>query len=185
MVLVLIIGDLHVPHRSPVFPPRFKNLLAPRKVQYIFCTGNLCTREMEEYLRSLCSEVHIAQGDMDEGRYQELVALNVGSVSFAICHGHQVLPWYEETALIALQRDLGVDVLVVGHSHKIGTIECPGGGIIINPGTATGAPRVIDLEAPKPSFVLMDIQGRKLVTYTYTLENEDDIKVDRSIVQLK
>eukprot|EP00189_Rhodosorus_marinus_P005922 CAMPEP_0113970484 /NCGR_PEP_ID=MMETSP0011_2-20120614/11235_1 /TAXON_ID=101924 /ORGANISM="Rhodosorus marinus" /LENGTH=162 /DNA_ID=CAMNT_0000984931 /DNA_START=147 /DNA_END=635 /DNA_ORIENTATION=+ /assembly_acc=CAM_ASM_000156 len=162
MVLVLIIGDLHVPHRSPVFPPRFKNLLAPRKVQYIFCTGNLCTREMEEYLRSLCSEVHIAQGDMDE-----------------------VLPWYEETALIALQRDLGVDVLVVGHSHKIGTIECPGGGIIINPGTATGAPRVIDLEAPKPSFVLMDIQGRKLVTYTYTLENEDDIKVDRSIVQLK
>jgi len=120
-----------------------------------------------------------------QGRYQELVALNVGSVSFAICHGHQVLPWYDETALIALQRDLGVDVLVVGHSHKITTIECPGGGIIINPGTATGAPRVIDVEAPKPSFVLMDIQGRKLVTYTYTLENEDDVKVDRSIVQLR
>mmetsp|Transcript_8352 Transcript_8352/g.25104 ORF Transcript_8352/g.25104 Transcript_8352/m.25104 type:complete len:186 (-) Transcript_8352:161-718(-) len=185
MVLVLLIGDLHVPHRSPVFPSRFKSLLAPGKVQYIFCTGNLCTKEMEEYLKSLCNEVHIAQGDMDENQYQDVIVVNIGPASFGICHGHQLVPWFDVAAQFALQRDLGVDVLVVGHSHQLATHENPTGGIVLNPGTATGAPRVTDKTAPEPSFVLMDIQGTRLVTYTYVLVGEDNVKVDRNVVQLR
>lgn len=63
--LVLAIGDFHVPHRSPGLPQRFKTLLAPGKIQYIFCTGNLCSSEIEEYLRSVSPDVHIVAGDLD------------------------------------------------------------------------------------------------------------------------
>jgi vacuolar protein sorting-associated protein 29 len=42
MVLVLCIGDLHVPHRAPDLPGAFKELLKPGKIQCILCTGNLC-----------------------------------------------------------------------------------------------------------------------------------------------
>ena len=44
MVLVLCIGDLHIPHRSVDLPREFKNLLVPGKVHQTLCTGNLCTK---------------------------------------------------------------------------------------------------------------------------------------------
>lgn len=43
-------------------------MLVPQKIHYTLCTGNLCTREVEEYLRSICvTDVNIVTGDMDTG----------------------------------------------------------------------------------------------------------------------
>jgi vacuolar protein sorting-associated protein 29 len=44
MVLVLCIGDLHIPHRTTDIPAKFKELLKPGKIHQILCTGNLCTK---------------------------------------------------------------------------------------------------------------------------------------------
>lgn len=44
MVLVLCIGDLHIPHRATDLPAKFKTLLVPGKIHLILCPGNLCTR---------------------------------------------------------------------------------------------------------------------------------------------
>lgn len=66
MVLVLVIGDLHVPHRVHDLPAKFKKLLVPGKIQQILCTGNLCDRETYEYLRTVAPDVHIVRGDYDE-----------------------------------------------------------------------------------------------------------------------
>lgn len=41
MVLVLAIGDLHIPHRASDLPQKFKSMLVPGKIQHIICTGNL------------------------------------------------------------------------------------------------------------------------------------------------
>jgi len=41
---------------------------------------------------------------------------------------------------------MGVDVLVVGHSHSLKMTETIDGGLIIDPGTATGAPVANSLE---------------------------------------
>ena len=43
MVLVLCIGDLHIPHRAADLPPKFRSLLVPGKIHHVLCTGNLCT----------------------------------------------------------------------------------------------------------------------------------------------
>jgi hypothetical protein len=44
MVLVLCIGDLHIPHRTADIPQKFKELLKPGKIHQILCTGNLCCK---------------------------------------------------------------------------------------------------------------------------------------------
>ena len=44
MVLVLCIGDLHIPHRTVDLPTKFKALLVPGKIHHILCLGNLCTK---------------------------------------------------------------------------------------------------------------------------------------------
>jgi vacuolar protein sorting-associated protein 29 len=68
MVLVLVIGDLHIPHRIHDLPSKFKKLLVPGKIQQILCTGNVCDRETYDYLRTVAADVHVVRGDYDEVR---------------------------------------------------------------------------------------------------------------------
>lgn len=80
MVLVLVIGDLHIPHRTHDLPAKFKKLLVPGKIQQILCTGNVCDRETYDYLRTVAADVHVVRGDYDEVRspsWECLVNLNL------------------------------------------------------------------------------------------------------------
>lgn len=65
-MLVLVIGDLHIPHRAIDLPIKFKKLLVPGKIQQILTTGNICNRETYDYLRSVAPDVVFVRGDMDE-----------------------------------------------------------------------------------------------------------------------
>ena len=66
--MVLVLGDLHIPHRCSSLPAKFKKLLVPGRIQHILCTGNLCTKESYDYLKTLASDVHVVRGDFDEVR---------------------------------------------------------------------------------------------------------------------
>ena len=66
---MLVLGDLHIPHRCNSLPAKFKKLLVPGKIQHILCTGNLCTKESYDYLKTLAGDVHIVRGDFDEVMY--------------------------------------------------------------------------------------------------------------------
>ena len=59
-MLVLIIGDLHIPHRVAAIPDKFKKLLVPEKIEAVICTGNLCGTEQFSYLKSLSTDLHVS-----------------------------------------------------------------------------------------------------------------------------
>jgi hypothetical protein len=59
-MLVLIIGDLHIPHRVASMPEKFKKLLVPEKIEAVICTGNLCCQEQFSYLKSLSTDLHVS-----------------------------------------------------------------------------------------------------------------------------
>ena len=44
---------------------RSLSLQVPGKMQHVLCTGNVCSKSTEEYLRTLANSVHIVRGDMD------------------------------------------------------------------------------------------------------------------------
>lgn len=177
MVLVLALGDLHVPHRAPDLPAKFKSMLVPGKIQHIICTGNLCIKEVHDYLKTLCPDLHITRGEYDEEtRYPETKTLTIGQFKLGLCHGHQVVPWGDLDSLAMLQRQLDVDILVTGHTHQF-TAYKHEGGVVINPGSATGAYSSITYDV-NPSFVLMDIDGLRVVVYVYELI-DGEVKVDK------
>ena len=64
--LGLVIGDFHIPMRAADLPDKFKELLVPNKVQYVFCTGNVGTRETTDWIKTLSSSTHIVKGEFDE-----------------------------------------------------------------------------------------------------------------------
>lgn len=177
MVLVLVLGDLHIPHRKSGLPNKFKKLLVPGKIQHILCTGNLCTKESYDYLKTLASDVHVVRGDFDENlSYPEQKVVTVGQFKIGICHGHQIVPWGDPESLSMVQRQLDVDILITGQTHKFEAYEHEG-KFYINPGSATGGYNPLEMNVV-PSFVLMDIQSTTVVTYVYQL-HADDVKVDR------
>ena len=51
MVLALVIGDLHIPTRAAGIPRQFRELLVPGKVQHVLCTGDLCVKEVHDFLK--------------------------------------------------------------------------------------------------------------------------------------
>ncbi|XP_068573970.1 vacuolar protein sorting-associated protein 29 isoform X1 [Cebidichthys violaceus] len=175
--LVLVLGDLHIPHRCNTLPAKFKKLLVPGKIQHILCTGNLCTKESYDYLKTLAGDVHIVRGDFDENlNYPEQKVVTVGQFKIGLIHGHQVIPWGDMASLALLQRQLDVDILISGHTHKFEAFENEN-KFYINPGSATGAYSALESNII-PSFVLMDIQASTVVTYVYQLIG-DDVKVER------
>ncbi|NWQ97396.1 VPS29 protein, partial [Burhinus bistriatus] len=156
---------------------KFKKLLVPGKIQHILCTGNLCTKESYDYLRTLAGDIHVVRGDSEVIlNYPEEKVVTVGQFRIGLIHGHQVIPWGDVASLALLQRQLDVDILISGHTHRFEAFEHEK-KFYINPGSATGAYSALEMNII-PSFVLMDIQASTVVTYAYQLI-EDDVKVER------
>jgi vacuolar protein sorting-associated protein 29 len=89
------------------------------------------------------------------------------------------VPWGNPEALSVVQRQLDVDILITGHTHKFEAYEHEG-KFYINPGSATGSFNALDSEQIAPSFVLMDIQSTTVVTYVYQLDlATQEVKVER------
>ncbi len=102
--------------------------------------------------------------------------MSIGNLKIGLCHGHQVVPWGENEALAMLQRQLDVDILITGHTHKFSAFQFDG-KFFVNPGSATGAYSGLQSDV-KPSFVLLDVQGDNCVFYVYEM-NGDDVKVNK------
>lgn len=102
--------------------------------------------------------------------------VTVGQFRIGLTHGHQIVPWADPEALALVQRQLDVDILISGHTHKFEAYEHEN-RFYINPGSATGAYNALETLIT-PSFVLMDIQSTIVVTYVYQLIG-DEVKVER------
>ncbi|SPO25794.1 related to VPS29 - involved in vacuolar protein sorting [Ustilago trichophora] len=138
-MLVLVIGDLHIPFRAHDLPAKFKKLLVPGKIQQIICTGNVCNTDYLHYLRTIAGDVHLVKGDYDDNpHFPSSLILNHPPLRIGVLHGHQVVPAGDTQSLAAVARAMDVDILLTGHTHRFEAFELEG-RFFVNPGSATGA----------------------------------------------
>ncbi|CAI5942738.1 unnamed protein product [Closterium sp. NIES-64] len=187
-------------------------MLLPGKIHHVLSPGNLCIKEVQEYLRGICPDVHVTRGEYDDdAQFPDTKVVVVGGFRIGLCHGHQVIPWGDVESLAMLQRQMGVDILITGHTHRFKAYRHQG-RLLINPGSATGAytpstaaaaaaaataaaaaaaagetdaaaaaggaAAAAAAAALHPSFVLMDVDGARVVVYIYELVG-GDVKVDK------
>ncbi|CAE6521290.1 unnamed protein product [Rhizoctonia solani] len=159
MVLVLIIGDLHIPLRAHDLPTKFKKLLVPGKIQQIVCTGNVCDGETYEYLRTVAADVHVVRGDFDDPGTARSGCPTVGYGSYGL--------------------RLAARKLIFMRGPRFSAVEHQG-VFFVNPGSATGAWSGSSDSglSSTPSFLLLDIQGPAVVTYVYQLV-DGDVRVEK------
>jgi vacuolar protein sorting-associated protein 29 len=176
----------------------------------VLCTGNLVTKEQFDELKGLAPNVHVVRGGFDDdSSFPEYKVIQIGQFKIGLIHGHQIVPWGDAHSLAVVQRQLDVDILISGHTHRNEVNEYEGKWFI-NPGSITGAYRYFKLlilsirfsnrfssvilmfwhlfrpclsstltTEVTPSFILLAIQGSKVVTYVYELHG-DQVDVSKS-----
>jgi putative phosphoesterase len=176
-MLVLIIGDLHIPYKAHEICRIFRDHLQPGKIHQILCTGNVCVKSALDYLRTVCPEVSVVRGDFDEDGISgaEQLVLTIGGFKVGLVASYSLFPIGDLPRLALKQRELGVDILVHGGTHAADA-RIYDGCFYIDPGSATGAFTAGD-PAPVPSFVLLNVQGTTAVAYIYTLGEDGTIGV--------
>ncbi|KAK8886930.1 Vacuolar protein sorting-associated protein 29 [Tritrichomonas musculus] len=184
-MIILVIGDLHIPQRKLDIPDAFKQILTPGKIHRILCTGNLTTKETLNYLKKLCKDVILVTGEEDESGIpdsKETQTVKLGEFRFGIIHGHQVVPWGDPERLGAYARELGVDVLVSGHTQIPSVAEYEG-RLLLNPGSATGAFSPLAPDST-PSFLILDVKGDQMTIYHYKVTESQGVEVSHTIYNL-
>lgn len=163
------------------------------KVSQVLCTGNLCMKSTEDYVRSLGYNAHIVRGDLDAGLdLPDSKTIKIGELAIGIIHGHQLVPWNDAAILANYARSIGVDVLIHGHTHAPEILRSEGSGsapaksasgadgasgtsvsagastLLLNPGSITGAFSPFTSQV-FPSFCLLAIAGPSVTIYQYEL----------------
>ncbi|EON68863.1 hypothetical protein W97_08121 [Coniosporium apollinis CBS 100218] len=181
--LVLCLGDLFIPDRAADIPTKFKKLLTPGKIGQTLCLGNLTSPATYDFLRALSPDFQLVRGDFDtEALLPPNLSSNLalskvvthGSLRIGFTHGHTIIPPGDADSLLIAARQMDVDVLLWGGTHRFEAYEMEG-KFFVNPGSATGAVGTgwwEGGEEPVPSFVLMDVQGDVLVLYVYQLRKD-------------
>ena len=167
-MLVLFIGDFHIPERKIDLPPKFRKLLVPNKINQIFCTGNV-SKPLLNYLNTISHQVVTVRGQQDSSNYrdkhvEELNGFKVGLSNNLLIN--------DSLLREQLARELNCDILVTGNDSF--QAYQSRGRFYISPGSCTGALSHQDV----PSFVLMDIQLGKFSLYVYRLI-DDEVKVEK------
>lgn len=94
-------------------------------------------------------------------------------------HGHQIIPWGDEEAMENKAKELGVSLLISGHSHELKTSQ-HNGISFLNPGSMTGAYSALKINAV-PSFMILEFKTTEIVIYEYSLVDGELICVDAKI----
>jgi len=86
-----------------------------------------------------------------------------GGLRIGLTHGHTIIPQGDADSLLITARQMDVDILLWGGTHKFEAYELEG-KFFVNPGSASGAFSTgwgADGEEPTPSFCLMDVSIRE------------------------
>ena len=140
-MLIGLISDTHIPDRARVIPE--KVLTSFKDVDLIIHAGDLTTTRVIDELEEIAPVIAI-QGNMDRDAGLKLPnakVIEAEGVKIGVVHG-EVYPRGDTQQLLYLARQLGVNILVSGHSHqpKIEQVE---NVLLLNPGSPI-VPRLAD-----------------------------------------
>ncbi|HIH61366.1 MAG TPA: metallophosphoesterase [Methanobacteriales archaeon] len=153
-MLVGVVSDTHVPDRVPVIPDKVFEVFSG--VDMILHAGDLTSSDVMEKFNNL-APVKCVQGNMDRYYGLELPRdeiLKINGLVIGLNHG-EVYPRGDTQQLKYIALEMGVDVLISGHTHQPFIKEVDG-ILLLNPGSPT-VPRLA-----YPSVMLVEVYDNKV-----------------------
>ena len=151
---ILIVGDFHIPQRASAINPLITEYFKQVTYELIFCTGDLTSQEILDYLSKL-GECWTVRGNMDTIDLPECTVKEIHGVNIGLIHGDQVYPRGDAVKLYKIAKNLKVDVLISGHTHASSALNYRG-VLLLNPGSTTGVWGGGDYSGI-PEFMVLDV----------------------------
>jgi uncharacterized protein len=153
-MLIGVISDTHIPERAPKIPEAvFKTF---KDVDLILHAGDLVSPHVIEEFQEL-APTKCVQGNMDSFYGLDLPKreiLKIEGISIGLNHG-EVYPRGDTQQLKYIGMEMGVDVLISGHTHW-SFIKKVDNMLLLNPGSPT-VPRMSDA-----TLMLLEVHDSKL-----------------------
>ncbi len=168
---IAIIGDFHIPTRSPKIPEKINKKLKEESPELILCTGDLIQQNILKKLEKI-AKTKTVKGNMDRITQPDSVQIQEQGTKIMMIHGDQVNPRGNKDQLRYIAQENRADILIHGHTHKL-NIDKINEKILINPGSATGAPSGGRTRS-KPSFVTLKINEKITIKKIYEEKEEEE-----------
>lgn len=136
--LILVIGDSHIPERALEVDREIVEFIRKKNYDVVVHTGDLVGEEVLDFIKSLCSNYYVVQGNMDYLDLPEEEVFEVYGLRIGVIHGDQVRPRGNIVALSRIAREMGVRILLSGHTHAPFITLDNYGVLHVNPGSVTG-----------------------------------------------
>ncbi|MBR0472417.1 MAG: YfcE family phosphodiesterase [Methanosphaera sp.] len=151
-MLIGIISDTHIPVRTQSLPEKVFEVF--KNVDMIFHCGDIEVMSVIEELEKI-APVRAVHGNCDPYiGFNTHEVIEVDDVKIGLTHG-VVYPKGDCQQLYYLAKELGVDILVSGHTHRP-LIKQEADVLLLNPGSAT-QPRLSE-----PSVMLLEVNGSEV-----------------------
>jgi putative phosphoesterase len=153
-MLIGVISDTHIPERADTIPEMVFEIF--KGVDLILHDVDLVSLEVKDLLEKVAPTICV-QGNMDRYSGLELPprkTLDLEGVKIGLAHG-EVYPRGDTQQLRYIGLEMGVEVLITGHTHSSFIKELPD-MLLLNPGSPT-VPRLSD-----PSVMMVEVQEGKL-----------------------
>jgi len=157
-----IIGDFHIGERGGEAPKQFLEIL--KRCELIACTGDLTDPGVLGELEKI-AKVKIAKGNMDWAPLPAKEAFVYKGLKIGLIHGSGIHPRGDLARLEEIGREMGVDVLIHGHTHKM-DVRKVNGLVLLNPGSATGARSGAGAKG-NPSFLTLETEQKGIYIDSY------------------
>lgn len=139
-MIILLIGDFHIPDREPDVPTEIWQEIQKFKFDLILCTGDLTDQKVFNKLESLAPVKNI-RGNMDYyygvRDFPDSLIINLKNCKIGLNHGSGVHPRGDPEQLSRIAHEMQADILVSGHTHAQSVI-LHNKILLLNPGSATG-----------------------------------------------
>lgn len=104
----------------------------------MLCLGNVTDRTTLKFLEDLSPDYQPVKGQYDDDTTLPLSkVVTHGSLRIGFNSGHTIVPNSDPDALLILARQLDVDILIWGGTHRVEAYQLEG-KFFVNPGSATG-----------------------------------------------
>lgn len=153
-MLIGVISDTHIPERASKMPEIVFELFS--EVDMILHAGDLVSYDVLNDLEKI-APVKCSQGNMDRAYGLKLprnVFLEIEGLKIGLNHG-EVYPRGDTQQLKYIAMEMGVEVLITGHTHWPFIKEVKD-VLLLNPGSPT-VPRLSD-----PSVMLLELNNKKI-----------------------
>jgi putative phosphoesterase len=156
-LLIAVTSDTHHGDKTNNLPSLLLKELNKRKLDLILHAGDVTSPELLERLEEFAPTIAV-RGNADHLHLPEEQVVDVEDVRIGLLHGHHFFSLNAQF-LTLKALDMGVDVLIFGHTHRFyhDTYSLHGNQVVLlNPGSPT-FPRM-----DSAGFALLDVRGEKV-----------------------